>query len=217
MPPGFTSADFYYLLPEIVLTAGSLLVLVLDASLPRRQHRVLSWVTVAVLAATGLSLLPGAGENLTIARGLLAIDDFGLFFKALFILSAGVTIAMSPRYLALEGVRVGEYCFLILCATLGMMIMASGIDLITIFIGLETMAVSFYVLVGYLRPNRRSNEAAIKYFLLGAFSLGILLYGMSLLYGLTGSTQLRAISTSLFTDDAGLMLPLAVMLLVAGV
>ena len=123
---------------------------------------------------------------------------------------------MSPRYLAIEGVRPGEYYFLVLCATLGMMFMAGGIDLITLFIGLETMAVSFYVLAGYLRPNRRSNEAAIKYFLLGAFSLAILLYGMSLLYGLTGSTHLRTIATALAAGDGGLLLPFAVMLLVAG-
>ena len=86
---------------------------------------------------------------------------------------------MSVRYLEIEGASPGEYYFLILCATLGMMIMAGGIDLITSFIGLETMAVSFYILAGFIKPNQRSNEAAVKYFLLGAFSLGILLYGMS--------------------------------------
>ena len=98
-----------------------------------------------------------------------------------------------------------------------MMFMAGGVDLVTIFIGLETMAVSFYVLAGYIRPNRRSNEAAIKYFVLGAFSLAILLYGMSLLYGLTGTTHLRVIATSLAAGDGGLLLPFAVMLLVAGI
>ena len=102
---------------------------------------------------------------------------------------------MSVRYLEIEGARSpGEYYFLILCATLGMMIMAGGIDLITIFIGLETMAVSFYILAGFIKPNQRSNEAAVKYFLLGAFSLGILLYGMSLMYGLSGTTNLRVMA-----------------------
>jgi NADH-quinone oxidoreductase subunit N len=217
MPPGFSSADFYYLLPEIVLTAGSLLILILDVSLPRERHRVLAWATVAALLATGAALIPAVGENLTIARGLLAIDDFGLFFKALFLLSAIITVLMSPKYLEVEGVRAGEYYFLILCATLGMMFMAGSIDLVSIFIGLETMAVSFYVLTGYIRPSRRSNEAAIKYFVLGAFSLGILLYGMSLLYGLTGSTQLRTIAVALQSGETGLLLPFAVIMLVAGI
>ena len=217
MPPGFTPSDFYYLLPELVLTAGALLLLAADVVLPRERERALSWLSVAVLMATGVAVIVTGQDATTIARGTLAVDGFGLFFKILFLLSAIITVMMSVRYLAVEGVRPGEYYFLILCAALGMMVMAAGIDLITIFIGLETMAVSFYVLAGYIRPNRRSNEAAIKYFLLGAFSLGILLYGMSLLYGLTGTTQLRSIATELVVRDTGLLLPLAVMLLVAGV
>ena len=101
-----------------------------------------------------------------------------------------MTVLMSVRYLEIEGASPGEHCtYLVLCATLGMMIMAGGIDLITSFIGLETMAVAFYILTGFIKPNQRSNEAAVKYFLLGAFSLGILLYGMSLLYGLSGINQ----------------------------
>lgn len=217
MPAAFSYNDFLYLLPELVLTAGSLLVLVLDVVLPRAWERTLAWVSVAVLVAAAVALLPGAGLNTTVAKGLVAIDGFSLFFRLLFIISAILTVLMSPKYLTAENVRAGEYYFLVLCATLGMMFMAGGVDLITIFIGLETMAVSFYVLAGYIRPNRRSNEAAIKYFVLGAFSLGILLYGMSLLYGLTGSTHLRTIATTLAAGDGGLLLPFAVILLVAGI
>ena len=98
-----------------------------------------------------------------------------------------------------------------------MMVMAGGIDLITIFIGLETMAVSFYILVGFIKPNQRSNEAAVKYFLLGAFSLGILLYGMSLMYGLSGTTNLRVMATALVGQERDPRLVLAVILVVAGV
>src|SRR5204863_6201533 len=116
-----------------------------------------------------------------------------------------------------EGVSPGEYYFLILCATLGMMIMAGGIDLISIFIGLETMAVSFYILVGLIKPNPRSNEAAVKYFLLGAFSLGILLYGMSLMYGLSGTTSLRAVAPLFAGQAHDKRLGVAVLLMVAGV
>jgi NADH-quinone oxidoreductase subunit N len=228
MPPGFAAADFYYLLPELVLTAGALIVLGLDVAARGarsvrseaaevRLDRLLMWATVAVLAAAGLALLPSVGVNRTVAAGMLAIDGFGVFFKVLFLLAAAVTAVMSPRYLAVENVRAGEYYFLIVCATLGMMFLASGIDLITIFIGLETMAVAFYVLAGFMRRNRRSNEAAIKYFLLGAFSLGLLLYGMSLLYGLTGSTELRVIAVQLASQGGGVLLALAVMLLVAGI
>ncbi|HEX2340187.1 MAG TPA: NADH-quinone oxidoreductase subunit N [Vicinamibacterales bacterium] len=217
MPPGISPQDFFYLLPELVLTAGALLLLGVDLVTPRNRQGVLAWVSLGILAATALAVAPIATANVTVSRGLVAVDGFGLFFKVVFLLSAAVTILMSAPYLQVEGARAGEYYFLILCATLGMMFMAGGIDLITIFIGLETMAVSFYILTGYIKPDRRSNEAAVKYFLLGAFSLGILLYGMSLLYGLTGSTHLRTIATELATGGGGPTLVLAVILLVAGV
>jgi len=217
MPAGFSPQDFFYLLPELVLAAGALVLLVVDVLTPSDRQGWLVGLGLAVLAATGLALLPVSGANLMVAKNLVAVDQFALFFKVVFLLSAAITLLMSSRFLSLEGARSGEYSFLVLCATLGMFFMAGGADLITIFIGLETMAVAFYVLTGYLKPNRRSNEAAVKYFLLGAFSLGLLLYGMSLLYGLTGTTQLRAIATALATSDGGLLLPLAVILVAAGV
>jgi NADH-quinone oxidoreductase subunit N len=215
MPPGISLSDFYYILPEIVLTAGSLAVLVADVLLPRRS-RALVWVTVAVLLVTLASLVPFADVNIEIAQGLIAVDDFAFFFKIVFLVAALMTVLMSARYLEIEGASPGEYYFLILCATLGMMIMAGGIDLITSFIGLETMAVSFYILAGFIKPNQRSNEAAVKYFLLGAFSLGILLYGMSLLYGLSGSTNMRAMAAVFAGQERNLLLVLAVILVVSG-
>ena len=215
MPPGISLSDFYYILPEIVITAGSLAVLVADVLLPRRSPALL-WVTVAVLLATLASLVPFANVNIEIAQGLIAVDDFSFFFKIVFLVAALMTVLMSARYLEIEGASPGEYYFLILCATLGMMIMAGGIDLITSFIGLETMAVSFYILAGFIKPNQRSNEAAVKYFLLGAFSLGILLYGMSILYGLSGSTNMRAMAAVFAGQERNLLLVLAVILVVCG-
>jgi NADH-quinone oxidoreductase subunit N len=215
MPPGLSAADFYYILPELVLTAGSLVVLIADVMLPRGS-RALLYVTVGVLLATLASLVPFADVNIEIAQGLLAVDAFAFFFKVVFLLAALMTVLMSARYLEIEGASPGEYYFLILCATLGMMIMAGGIDLITSFIGLETMAVSFYILAGFIKPNQRSNEAAVKYFLLGAFSLGILLYGMSIMYGLSGSTSMRAMAAVFAGQERNQLLVLAVILVVAG-
>jgi NADH-quinone oxidoreductase subunit N len=248
MPPGFSSSDFVYLLPELVVAAGAIVVLVLDLILrrpvpiltwggpfkarhadpegsapqdfftgPAAADRVLAVITLTTLVAGCAALLPSAGHHATAARGLMAVDAFALFFDLLFLGAAALTVLMSSQYLAIERVHAGEYYFLVLCATLGMLVMAAGIDLVTIFVGLETMAVSFYVLAGFIRPSRRSNEAAVKYFVLGTFSVGILLYGMSLLYGLTGSTHLRTVATALAGTDRGRMLPLAVMLLAAGI
>ncbi len=216
MPAGMSLSDFYYILPELVLTAGALLVLVTDVLLPPRSGRALAWLSVGVLGATLASLTPFVGVETVVSNGLLAVDSFALFFKVIFLVAAIFTVLMSVRYLEIEGASPGEYYFLVLCSTLGMMIMAGGIDLITSFIGLETMAVSFYILAGFIKPNPRSNEAAVKYFLLGAFSLGILLYGMSILYGLSGTTNLRAMATIFATREADPLIILAVILVVAG-
>ena len=217
MPPGISASDFYYILPELVITSGALLVLIVDVLLPKDRRGALAWVTLLALAATLASLVPFTSTHVEVAHGLLAVDRFALFFKIVFLVAAAITVLMSVRYLEIEGASPGEYYFLILCATLGMMIMAGGIDLITIFIGLETMAVSFYILAGFIKPSQRSNEAAVKYFLLGAFSLGILLYGMSLMYGLSGTTNLRVMATAFVGQEMDPRLVLAVILMVAGV
>src|SRR5262245_58518017 len=215
MPPGISASDFYYITPELVLTAGSLILLIADVALPRRSL-LLGLVTVAAILATLASLVPFRNVQVEVSNGLIAVDSFALFFKVIFLLAAMLTVLMSQRYLEVEGASPGEYYFLILCATLGMMIMAGGVDLITAFIGLETMAVSFYILAGFIKPNQRSNEAAVKYFLLGAFSLGVLLYGMSILYGLSGTTNLRVMSSIFTGQERDLRLVLAVILIVAG-
>ena len=108
MPAGVTSADFYYLLPQLVLASGSLLLLVTGVLLPRRWEPALAWVALAVLGCTAAALLVTDGVNVTVARGLVAVDGFGFLFNVLFVFAAAVTVAMSPRYLTVEGVRPGE-------------------------------------------------------------------------------------------------------------
>ena len=223
MAVGFSLVDVYYLLPELIVAAGAVLLLLADIAVNARWLAVrnprlplLSWLALGAVGTAGCMVAITSGAEVTVARGTFAVDGFAVFFKLLFLFAAAITILMSHRYLAVERARPAEYYFLVLNATLGMMVMASGIDLVTLFIGLETMAVSFYILAGFLRPNRRSNEAAVKYFLLGAFSLGLLLYGMSLLYGLSGSTQLRTIAPAVAASGGGRLLAVAVMLLVAG-
>src|SRR5580704_4090444 len=125
------------------------------------------------------------------------VDGFFLFFAALFLAATALVILLSVKYLEIEREEEGEYYALLLFACVGMMLMASGFDLIVMFLGLETMALSFYVLTGFLRRDKRSNEAALKYVLLGAFSSGILAYGFSLLYGLSASTNIGAVGAAL--------------------
>src|SRR5580693_243425 len=129
--------------------------------------------------------------------GSMLIDRFAIYFFYLFLTATAVAILMSSRYLETEHENHGEYYALMLLSVVGMMCIAAGFDIVLIFIGLELMAISTYVLVGFLRRDRRSNEAALKYLLLGAFSSGIFAYGLSLLYGLTGSTNLGVIGNQL--------------------
>jgi len=217
MPAGFSASDFYYLLPEFVLAAVAMAVLVADIFVPRARAAVLAWISLAGIVATLVALVPTAGVQTTIAWGMVAVDGFSLFFQTLFLLAAGITVLMSVRYLQIERARAGAFYFLVLCATLGMMFMAAGSDLVTIFVGLETMAISFYVLAGFLKPSHRSNEAGVKYFLLGTFSLGLLLYGMSILYGQSGTTNLREIAVMLASQERSRWIVLAVILVAAGV
>src|SRR2546425_3836662 len=152
MPAGLSTNDFYYILPEIVLTGGALIVLIADVLLPR-GNKALGWIALFAVGATLASLAPFTSTHVEVAHGLLAVDRFALFFKIIFLGAAAITTLISMRYLEIEGVSPGEYYFLILCSTLGMMIMAGGIDLISIFIGLEKMGVAFYILSGFLKPN----------------------------------------------------------------
>jgi NADH-quinone oxidoreductase subunit N len=148
---------------------------------------------------------------------MFVADTYTNFFRVLFLIAAALTVLISLRYLEDEETHYGEYYALLLFATVGMMFMAGGGDLITIYLGLELMSLSTYVLAGFIRRDVASTEAAVKYFLMGAFTSGILLYGLALIYGLTGSTNLSAVAQSLgelSLDNPALIL--ATILLVAG-
>ncbi|MBI3327192.1 MAG: NADH-quinone oxidoreductase subunit N, partial [Nitrospinae bacterium] len=133
-----------------------------------------------------------------------------------FLLVAALTILISPRYLLVEDIPAGEYYALVLFSTIGMMIMAAGVDLLAIYIGLELMSLSIYALAGFIKRDPKSIEAALKYFLMGSFSSGVLLYGLALLYGLTGGTQLSVVAERVGTLGSNPALMLAIVLLVGG-
>jgi NADH-quinone oxidoreductase subunit N len=114
MPPGLSLSDFYYILPEIVLTTAALVLLVADVMLPRGS-RLLAWVTLAGLAATLLSMIPLVNAQVEVSNGLIAVDKFAFFFKVIFLIAAALTVLMSVRYLEVEGASPGEYYFLIMC------------------------------------------------------------------------------------------------------
>ena len=197
----FTGTDYLLALPIILLTLFALGILLIDLMVPPEWkwiNAVTAFVGIA-FAAAGVYRIQYSLEaaRLSAQVGFLQsmlVDRYALYFWYLFLGGAAVAILMSVHYLEVEHEHHGEYYSLMLFAVVGMMCMASGIDIVLIFIGLELMAISTYVLVGFLRSDRRSNEAALKYLLLGAFSSGIFAYGLSLFYGLTGSTNLGIIA-----------------------
>jgi NADH-quinone oxidoreductase subunit N len=148
------------------------------------------WKQQAYIAANG-------GAPLSAFQGSLVIDGFALFFNWIFIVATVLVAIVSYKYLEVEEEHHGEYYGLMLFAQCGMFFLATGADLITLFIGLELMALSFYIMVGFLRTHKRSNEAAMKYLLLGAFSSGFLVYGFSIMYGISGSTKLAKIAADI--------------------
>jgi NADH-quinone oxidoreductase subunit N len=205
----FTSTDYLLSLPMIMLALFGVGILLIDLMLPAEWKRANAWIALIGLFFSGIAVhkiqlvyraadaLGNINRSISGYGGALLVDRFAIYFFYLFLVGAAVAIFMSVKYLDIERENHGEYYALMLFSVVGMMCMAAGYDIVLLFIGLELMAISTYVLVGFLRRDRRSNEAALKYLLLGAFSSGIFAYGLSLFYGISGSTNLRDISYAL--------------------
>ena len=191
----FQLQDIGAIAPELYLTLFGMIVLIADLAI--KEKRTVGAIALIGIGFSGMFLFRLQGIDVEAYGGMLKVDPFAAFFKLIFLIGAALSIAISLKYLDIERENHGEYYALILFATMGMMFMAGAVDLVTLYIGLETMAIATYVLVGFLRSSQRSNEASMKYFLLGAFSSGILLYGMSLLYGISGSTKFVEIAEAL--------------------
>src|SRR6266403_1232668 len=198
----YLRGDGATILPEIELLLFGLGILVIDFWIEQKEKYLNAGMALAgtFFSAFTLWRLRGAVTVKNEIAGFhdsVVVDPFFLFFATLFLAATALVILLSVKYLEIENEQEGEYYALLLFACIGMMLMASGTDLIVLFLGLETMALSFYVLTGFLRREKRSNEAALKYVLLGAFSSGILAYGFSILYGLSGATSLGGITSAL--------------------
>jgi len=215
------SQDFLLLAPEILLAAAGLLLLLIGTigrGLENRHVAFLALVSLGLTAVVLYAVRWSSPGRLLILNDSFVIDGFAIFWKSVVLIATALTILLSIRFLEEGGYRATEYYSLLLLASSGMMLMASGYTLLTIWIALETMALSSYILAGYFKRHLRSNEAALKYFILGALSSGILLYGISLLYGATGTVQLGELARSLANPGAtdNPLVPLGWLLLAAG-
>ena len=192
----FVPGDLLVILPELLVVFAACLVLVLDPITPPSKKDGLVWLSLGTLAVCMGITASHMSTPASAFGGIVIADAYAAFWKLLLYFVTGLTVLLSFSYLKEERLHVGEYYGFVLLALSGMMVMVSAADLLTIYLGTELMSLSLYVLAGLKRSEPRSLEASAKYFVLGAFSSGMLLYGISLLYGATGSTRLPAVAAA---------------------
>src|SRR5437016_5979583 len=195
------SLDYHALAPEIVLTATLVVVLVADTLLEERSKWLLSNVSGWGLLASLFFVIELGARNhhASMVGGAYVVEDFSLVFKGLFLAVGYVVMLMSANYIEEGDYYQGEFYFLLLCSLLGMVVMGSSRDLISIFVALETLSIPAYMLAGWRKRDLKSNEAALNYYLLGVFASGVMLYGMSFIFGVTHTTVLTGIHHALAT------------------
>ncbi|HEY8169460.1 MAG TPA: NADH-quinone oxidoreductase subunit N [Candidatus Limnocylindria bacterium] len=198
--------DLVTLLPELVLVGLVLLVLTVDLFLPRRDKWLLTPLTVAGLLLAGAACIAVWGTNRTVYEGFYVVDDMSTFLKASTIVIGILSALFAPAYLVSRRIPLGEFSTILVSALLGMFILASSSDLVTLFLGLELMTMPSYLLAGLHKTDRYSNEGGLKYFLLGSFASAILLFGVAWIYGLTGTTSIAGIATALEGQMSGAIL-----------
>jgi len=197
-----SSADLWAIAPEIVITIAALIILLWGAfdRARERPHRF-AWLTLGSIVVALIAVLRQTPTSETFFAGLLGMDAFGLFFSVIFLVTAGLAVLASIRFLDDHEANHPEYYFFMLTALLGMMFMSRSVDFVSLFVGLELQALSVYVLVGYLKGDRKSNEAGMKYFILGAMSSAIFLYAISLFYAVSGTTNLAGIAEAITAGE----------------
>ena len=192
MPGNFQppAVDYIRFLPEIVLTAFGIVIMMLEAVARGKRTFLGVWSLIAIAVAFVCNIWAYADRGYAF-RNMIVVDGYGAFFRALVLVVGFLCVLASLSYLEREGVQRGEYYALILFSMVGQCILSTATDLIMVFIGLEISSIATYILAGFLRDDRRNNESALKYFLLGSFATAFLLYGIAWTYGLVGSTNLR--------------------------
>jgi NADH-quinone oxidoreductase subunit N len=204
MPANFapTAADYLRFLPEIILIVAGTLIMLIEPLLGENKKSGLSFLTLFALAGALVAAILANSDPGAAFSNMLVVDGFGTFFRILVIGVGILTVLSSTQYLRREHAASAEYYALLLFSVTGQCVMATANELIMIFIGLEISSISTYVLAGYLRDDKRNNEAALKYFLLGSFATAFLLYGIAWIYGTAGSTSLVDIRTYLLTPGS---------------
>ncbi|MBM3504377.1 MAG: NADH-quinone oxidoreductase subunit NuoN [Alphaproteobacteria bacterium] len=194
-------SDLMPALPELWVAAASLVLLLIGTFRGDRGTGLVSWLSIAVLIIAAVLVVSGPQDKTVTFGGMFIVDAFGVFAKVLALLGSSLAIIMSLGYLRNEGMARFEFPILIVLATLGMMMMISANDMMSLYLGLELQSLALYVVAAFKRDSVRATEAGLKYFVLGALSSGMLLYGISLIYGFTGSTNFVQLAETLRSTD----------------
>jgi len=198
--------DLVTLLPELILAGLVLVIITVDLFLPRAHKWLLTWITIGGLVLAGAALVVVWGINQTVYEGFYVVDDLSVFFKGATIVIGIFSALFAPSYLLVRRIPLGEFHTILVSALIGMSVLASSSDLITLFLGLELMTMPSYLLTGLHKTDRYSNEGGLKYFLLGSFASAILLFGIAWVYGLTGTTNVASIADALDGQMSGALL-----------
>jgi NADH-quinone oxidoreductase subunit N len=203
-------SDFYEFIPVVIIAFAATFILLIESFSSKSEKTIFIFSIISVLAAIATSFLY-LNRELILFNNYIRMNNIVIAFMVIILTGILITIIASKNYLEKENINFGEYYSLLLFSVLGMLLMITAYDLLIIFIGLELMSICFYILAGFMRKRIKSNESAIKYFLLGAFMTGFLLYGIALIYGMIGSTNLRdiyantaAIGSTVFVIGFGL-------------
>src|SRR5438128_936812 len=192
--PESCAFEIQQILPDIILSLFGIFILVAGAFVGKAKQSSLGIIGLIGVLAASLATANLVGNDGTYFSGMIIVDHFSIFFRFTFLLISGLTILSSLDYLKRQNLNLSEYYSLILFATVGMNLMAASNELIMVFLGLETLSISSYILLGVKRTDPKSNESALKYFLLGSFSSAFLLYGIALAYGATKTPNLEFIA-----------------------
>src|SRR5688572_32142159 len=201
-----TPADYSTIWPLILLTVWACVLLLVDLFIPKERKGITALLSVLGLALTLGFTLAQIGQGYAAFNGMVVIDGFAVFVNALLLISGLLGIALAYGYVKRMGLERGEYYTLLLFSVTGMMLMAQAADLIMVFLSLELLSIPLYVLAAFARPKIESEEAGLKYFLLGAFATGFIVYGTALVFGATESTNLAVIVGSVSDGTVNLLL-----------
>src|ERR1700749_3646931 len=208
----FSSAGYQLqpVLPELVLAFGAMVLLMVGAYRGQQTTGLVTALAVCLLVVTGILELTLPAGKLTTFGGSFIVDDFARYMKIAALIGSGVTLILATEFLSDPSRRIFEYSILVLLSTVGMMVLISAGDLIMLYLGLELMSLALYVVAASNRDDVKSTEAGLKYFVLGALSSGMLLYGASLIYGFTGATGFDAIASAIQAKSGTLNLGLII-------